>query len=271
MPNPLHLANLSSDRAPDGTLFYWTNDEARDHTLILSQRDFANPSVSDASDLLKAARQRFIYRHHGHKGSRIVKLIPLNPLNGLLPRKYAFAEFQNTQMAQALGLEVPATCAYLEKRRWFAGTSCVGTVFEDLEGYRELSKLLRRKTLSIAECGDIAAQALTDLYNAGANHLDARDANIMVHPDTRATSIIDWQHATYMAPRAAWLLEHLAGFYIQRSPEHRDAYLDSGLLHQLHARSAHPAPYHTFSARVLKLASRKRPLSERTKLLPVPV
>ncbi|MEL7132806.1 MAG: hypothetical protein AAGK77_10365 [Pseudomonadota bacterium] len=269
MTHPMHLATLPSDQASDGTRFFWTSRGVRDMALVASQRDFANPTLPDTSALLKSARQRFIYRHRNDTGSKVVKLFPLTLLGSLHPRKYALAEFENTQAAKALGLSVPNTHAYIEKRRR-GRITCVGVVFEDLTGYGELSKLLRRKTFSLAECGDIAARALVELYNKGVNHLDARDANIMVEPDTRALSIIDWQYADFIAPRADRLLEHLAGFYLQHSPEHRDAYLDTGWLRTLHDRSAHPTPYDAFSARILTLASRKRSLSERAKLLPVP-
>ncbi|WP_299650235.1 lipopolysaccharide kinase InaA family protein [uncultured Tateyamaria sp.] len=268
MSHPDSIANLPTDRAADGTRFFWVDHSARDKTVLLSQTDFARPSLQDDANLLKSARQRFIYRCVGPDGSKVVKLFPLNLLSSLHPRKYALTEFEKTRAARALGLPVPDTYAYIEQRKW-GRTTCVGAVFEDLNGYRELSKLLRRQRFTVAECGQIAAQALTELYAAGANHLDGRDANIMVHPDTRAMSIIDWQYAEFVAPRADWLLEHLAGFYLQRSPQHSDAYLDAGWLRDLHTRSSHPISYDTFSKRVLTLSSRKRPLSERAKLLPV--
>ena len=54
------------------------------------------------------------------------------------------------------------------------------------------------------------------LFDAGVNHIDARDENILLGGDTWA--IIDWQYANFWQPRAPMLLEHLATYFIRNAP-----------------------------------------------------
>ncbi|MEL6464114.1 MAG: lipopolysaccharide kinase InaA family protein [Pseudomonadota bacterium] len=198
----------------------------------------------------------------------VVKLFPLSLVSSLKHRKYAATEFVNTLKADDLGLSVPRVHAYLEKRQGLR-VSCVGIVFEELQGYQELSRLLRRGIFSVEKCGTIAAETLAQLYAVGANHLDGRDANIMVHPETGQIRVIDWQFANFVAPRAEWLLEHLAGFHLQRSHEYRNYYLDSYWLQELHALSNHTSSIQLFRDRVVSLSKRKYSLGKRSKLTPL--
>jgi hypothetical protein len=83
------------------------------------------------------------------------------------------------------------------------------------------------------------------------NHEDARDENILFTP--KGWRIIDWQYARFVAPKADWLLEHLAAYYIAKAPpDARDPLQDTWLT-ELYNRSGIALDGDSFRSRVAKL------------------
>lgn len=221
---PKALNGLTQDTGPDGTRAYWSDPKWRDFGLLETQTNFAAPALKSGQTLLKQARQRFIFRTETATGAAVVKLFPLTFIGSKLRHpKYAYREFCNTLEAQARGVQVPAALAFLEKRD-FGLVSCSGIIQQSLEGYTDLLALHKQADLTYQQVADHAAPVLIEMFERGANHIDLRDENIMLNPDTGDKRVIDWQYARFVEKRAPWLLEYLTAYFIRLAPpQHRDA------------------------------------------------
>ncbi|WP_299608965.1 hypothetical protein [uncultured Tateyamaria sp.] len=254
------------DSAPDGTRFYWVNDDVRDAALLDAQFDFYKPTIGPTQQLMKQARKRFVFRQPTADGSVVIKLFPLRSfVSRVQYPKYAYREFYNMRIAADLNLPVPDAIGYLEKR-WFGLVTSVGLVQQDLKGYAELSDLFKTDRISLERFSTAATNALSKLYWAGANHLDIRTANVLMHPDTDDIQIIDWQYASFVSPRTSGLLEHLTGYFLRHAPRQRKLLLDTNWLSQLHAASGHKGDQHSFESNVRNLSISKLRMSQRTRL-----
>ena len=210
------FAACTALRAPDGTLFQVLDAARFQPAFLTALGDFEHPTLPPGGALLKQARQRFIARAPAPGGSVVFKVFPLkNPISRLKFRKYACREFANLQTAQERGAPVPLPIAYFEKRRFGLVVAC-GLVMEDLRGWQDLKQIAGLPGESALTAAHRASAVLADLDRRGCLHVDARDENILVSPDG-AHRVIDWQYASFHAPNAPWLLEHLAAYYIRKS------------------------------------------------------
>lgn len=188
-------------------------------------KSLADPSLKQApenAEILKFARQRLVYRLSCSDicHSLICKTFPLSNLSSILRyKKYALAEFRNAEKARLLGIPVPRPYCYYERRQLglVIGT---GLVYEDVGDFRDVLSWARVLPGGYLEASSFAIPALVALYNSGVNHVDARDENILLKGSSADLSfrVIDWQYASFTAPRAEWLLEHLCAYFIRKAP-----------------------------------------------------
>lgn len=267
---PAGLAQLTCDTAPDGTKFFWAKAEFRNPVLLESQADFATPVITASQTLLKQARQRFIYRAPTGTDPVVVKLFPLSFIGSKLRHpKYAYREFCNTVRAKELGVSVPEPLCFIEKRRKGL-VCCSGIVQQCLESYADLRSLYHAGHLTYVQVARYATPVLLEMFERGANHIDLRDENIMLDQKTGALKIIDWQYASFTAPRAPWLLEYLTAYFIRLAPEAYHAELAADWLPTVaeHARlTAHDAEQ--FIARTRALLPNRAKVKQRLALTPV--
>lgn len=214
--------------------------------------------------VLKAARQRLVMRVPFPQGSRIVKLFPLrNPISMLKHRKYAWREFVNYGKARARGIPVPHCDAFLRQRR-FGFVTLSGIVIEDLG--QAPDALQMSADVGYGAAARACIPAFCALYTAGVNHVDARDENLIFTP--RGFRVIDWQYASFVAPRAAWLLEYLAAYFIRMAPESERAALQGAWLAELHSAAGHPESLALFRRRVAALLAARPSTVARLALKP---
>ena len=191
-------------------------------------------------------------------------------MSRLKHRKYARREYLHTLAAAARGMAVPRPYAFVQRRRLglVAGS---GLLMQDLHRHRDIRALA-------AEGGDdataalAALPALVALYALGINHVDARDENILLAPGTdpaRDFVVIDWQYAAFVTPRADWLLEYLAAYFIRMAPAEARAPLIADWLPALHRRADHPLAYPAFAGRVDRLLATRPSTRARLCLRPV--
>ena len=217
--------------------------------------------------VLKTARQRLVIRVPFSQGSRIVKLFPLqNPISMLKHCKYAWQEFANYRKALARGIPVPVCYAFLRQRK-FGFVTLSGIVIEDLGHAPDALKMAANGGYGTA--AQACIPALCALYAAGANHVDARDENLIFTPN--GFRVIDWQYANFVTPRATWLLEHLAAYFIRMAPEKERAALQSGWLAELHGAAKHPDGLELFHCRVAALLAARPSTVARLALKPYSV
>ncbi len=213
--------------------------------VLASLPDPAHPIIRDDAEVLKCARQRLVLRLPVADlpgGSCIAKLFPLrNPISRLKHRKYALCEYQNYLAAHTLRMDAPMVWAFFQHRR-FGFVAGSGLLVEDLRHYHDVVALA-------AESGDYPASALAaipalkKLYSLGINHVDARDENILIalgSEDGCDFRVIDWQYAAFCEPRADWLLEHLAAYFIRMAPSCERKRLLCEWLAALHLAAAPP-------------------------------
>jgi hypothetical protein len=233
--------------------------------------DPAFPEVPDSAQVLKTARQRLVLRLFTPKlaeGSCIVKMFPLrNPISRLKHRKYARREFLNALAAEGLGMQVPAIYAFFQ-RRHFGLIAGSGLAIQDLRWHNDIAAIASNSGdyVLAARC---AIPALVRLYELGINHVDARDENILIAPDSEDGAkfkVIDWQYASFCTPRSDWLLEHLAAYFIRMAPANSRSALLSNWLPSLHSTSAHPTPLLMFTERVAGLLKRRVSIRARLNL-----
>ncbi|WP_299964962.1 lipopolysaccharide kinase InaA family protein [uncultured Roseobacter sp.] len=266
---PSGLQGLPTDTAPDGSIAYWREQDSRNPDLLKAQADFAHPELQPNQKLLKKARQRFIFRHTTETGAVVIKLFPLSFIGSRLRhRKYAYREFVNMIEAQKMGLPTPDAIAFLEKRKTGL-VNCSGLIQQSLTDHTDLLRLYRDGAMRYDEVARLGQETILRFYNAGVNHCDLRDENIMLNPETGDLRVIDWQYAVFMEPRAPWLLEHLAAFFIRLAPDEEHATLLEGWLADLHSKGGHPEPLPLFRARVTALIAAHTRMRNRLVLQPI--
>ena len=85
----------------------------------------------------------------------------------------------------------------------------------------------------------------------------------------RDFAVIDWQYAAFVTPRADWLLEYLAAYFIRMAPAEARAPLIADWLPALHRRADHPLAYPAFAGRVDRLLATRPSTRARLGLRPV--
>lgn len=266
---PLALQGLRHETGDGGLHAFWGPQATPDPQLLRALPDYADPQLQPGQTLLKQARQRFVLRHPTQDGSVVIKLFPLKSVVSRLKHpKYAYTEFANMCMARDRGVPVPDPIAFLETRR--AGlVRCSGLIQQDLAGHVDLLTLSKDAGLPYLEVARHATRALKMLFDAGVNHIDLRDENIMVAPDSGDLQIIDWQYARFGPAREPWLLEYLTAYFIRLAPEEERDMLNRDWVPQVHAECAHPDKPATFKARVAALVGRRAKVAQRMALRPV--
>lgn len=251
---PAAIRDLPRDTGPDRTQAFWADQSQASAAVLLAQTDFSAPAVRPGQTLLKQARQRFVFRHPVNDTPYVFKLFPLSFIGSKLRhRKYGYREFSNMLIAQRLGVPVPDPIAFLEKRR-FGLVTCSGLVQQSLEGHSDLLELGQSGALTKTQVLDHAATVLCHLFDAGANHIDLRDENIMVDLNTGDWRVIDWQYASFVAPRARMLLEYLVAYFIRLAPTDWQAAMRADWVPLVHEQSGHSDPTDIFTTRVTALA-----------------
>lgn len=216
------------------------------------------PGVS----ILKKARQRLVMRADLPQGSRIVKLFPLrNPVSMLKHRKYAWREFLNYEKARARGIAVPGVDAFLRQRR-FGFVTLSGLIIEDLGSAQDVLQL--SENTGYQQAAVKAIPALCALWQAGVNHVDLRDENLILTPD--GFCIIDWQYASFTEQQADWLLEYLAGYFIRKAPEADQEALIGEWLQDLYETAGHPLPFAMFRKRIEVILAHRPSVTARLRL-----
>jgi hypothetical protein len=264
---PDAIADLPMSQGPDGTRAYWAAE--RDMAVLDTQEDFAAPKLMPGQTLLKEGRQRFIFVDPGKAAGAVIKLFPLSLVFSKLKHsKYAYREFSNMQLAGGRGIPVPRAIAFLEKRRRGL-VVCSGLVQENLVGSADLKALFDAGKLTQPQLIEHASVAVQTLYEAGVNHVDLRDENVMLDPSNGRWSVIDWQYASFVDPRAPWLLEYLLGYFILLSPAPWRAELLEGWTMAMHTRCGHDTDPETFRSHVAHVAQRRKSLRQRIGLTPL--
>ena len=268
---PAALESLTSDVAADGTRVFWAKDSFADTAILTAQADYAAPALNASQTLLKEARQRFVFRHPFAGPSYVFKLFPLSFIGSQLRHpKYGYREFSNMRIAANRGVPTPAPIAFLEKRKRGL-VSCSGLIQQDFAEHTDLLALARSDAETYTKVMDIASTALCLVFDMGANHIDLRDENIMINLATGDWRIIDWQYASFVAPRAPWLLEYLIAYFIRLAPEKWRAQMLSGWVRDMHTQSNHSTAFELFEKRVKALARRRVKVRHRLALRPVAV
>jgi hypothetical protein len=216
------------------------------------------PNLSDANTvLLKRARQREVLRltltTTPQTQSVVVKLFPLsNPSSILRHKKYARREYINYIHARKRGIPTPKILGSVEQRK-IGFVRLSGIIIEDIGDVPD------GRNVAVDDYPNSAMAcipALAQLYAAGANHIDARDENFMFKGG--AAFVIDWQYASFTSPKAPWLLEHLAAYFIVKAPQEHRIHLKNTWLPHLHDTANHESTFPDFEHRVnLLLASRQ--------------
>jgi hypothetical protein len=220
--------------------------------------------VGDHVQTLKTARQRRVLRLN--LGSKVViaKLFPLkNPSSILRHRKYARREMINYVRAQSAGIDTPQPIAFIEYRK-FGFVRMSGLLVEyidDLEVWHDTTD-----SDVYYEQAAACIPTLLDLFNKGVNHIDARDENLL-RKGSR-TVVIDWQYASFVDPKAPWLLEHLTAYFIRNAPEEFRAELRLSWLKKVHEGAALDVPFETFETRVDALLNNRQSVKARLRLRP---
>lgn len=269
------LRNLMPSR--DIQIFY----PADLSTTIRAQIPFVVPDPAsllapDGAQTLKIARQRVVARigaPFAPGGTLVAKMFPLrNPLSSLRHKKYAWREYANLQKALALGVQAPRTCAFFQRKK-FGFVIGSGLLIEDLSSYRSVDLLAKLDGFGYERAAVAAIPALLSLFDLGINHIDARDENILLDSDGEGCGdfrIIDWQYATFHTPRADWLLEYLACWFIRKAPPENREFLLQEWLAILHQACGHKCDFGGFKRRVGWLLV-KRPSTRDRLLLRAPL
>lgn len=265
---PLALHGLEQSVGLDGTRMFWVHSTDQHPQLLNALPDFAAPTLQDGQSLLKAARQRFIFRDDQGPTACVFKLFPLSFIGSKLRhQKYAYREFANMRRAHERALPVPRLIAFLEKRR-MGLVECSGLIQESLDGSADL--LWHYKDgLGYDRIADVATQVLKAFYDAGANHIDLRDENIMLDTDRNVRHVIDWQYAAWVPPRAAWLLEYLVAYFIAQAPAGERDMLLRDWVPAVHGACQHAVALDSFSKRVIALIEAKPRVKQRLVLTPI--
>ncbi|MDB0068410.1 hypothetical protein N9E90_03325 [Akkermansiaceae bacterium] len=194
----------------------------------------------------------------------ILKLFPLDRITSRIRhRKFARREFLNYQRASELKIPTPKCYALIEQRK-LGLVCCSGILLDELSDSTDALTLSKSKPYEDAAKECLPALAL--LYEKGVNHLDAREENILFSKG--GWFIIDWQYAIFVSPRADWLLEHLAAFFIKKAPLPAQKKLEGEWLRGLHECAHHHHDLELFRERVLKLLSKHQGGNARKKLRP---
>ena len=215
-------------------------------------------------DILKKARQRLVVRIFVNGSSMILKLFPLDKITSRLRhRKFARREFLNYRKANEVNIPTPKCYALIEQRE-FGMVRCSGVLLADISNSTDA--LLLSKSIPYELAAEQCLPALSLLYEKGVNHIDAREENILFSEG--GWVIIDWQYAIFVNPRADWLLEHLAAYFIKKAPMSAQKKLEGQWLKKLHECADHHHDFELFHARVLQLRSKHQGNNARKKLRP---
>lgn len=218
----------------------------------------------DEENVLKRARQRLVVRVFINGSSMILKKFPLDKITSRIRhRKFAYREFFNYQEARKRGVPTPK-CFGLIEQRTFGLVSCSGILMEDISDSTDA--LILSESMPYEDAAEKCLPALAFLYQKGVNHIDAREENILFSDSDWV--IIDWQYATFVTPRAEWLLEHLAAYFIKKAPDSAQQKLKEEWLKKLHECAGHHLDLALFNERVLQLLSKHRGKNARKKLMP---
>ncbi|RYG90050.1 hypothetical protein EU803_15660 [Loktanella sp. IMCC34160] len=199
----------------------------------------------------------------------MAKTFPLSNVSSMLRyKKYAQTEYQNAERASLLGIPVPEPYCYFERRR-FGLVIGTGLVYEDIGDFSDVLSLSKILPGGYLEASAFAIPALVALYNSGVNHVDARDENILLKgsPLGHTFRVIDWQYASFTAPRTDWLLEHLCAYFIRKAP----ATLQDILVEDWSCRVAEaadfPLSHDQLRARVRRLLAQRPSTRKRLRLI----
>jgi hypothetical protein len=238
-------------------------------TVLEIQRVFGNDIVPTGPDItiLKQARQRRVLRLNTSSGSVIAKLFPLkNPSSILRHRKYARREFSNYMRVQELGIDTPVPLAFLEYRV-FGFVRMSGLIIEDIQDVNPWHETSDGQVYLDQALACIPT--LVALFARGVNHVDARDENLLRVGGR--TVVIDWQYASFVEPKADWLLEHLAAYFVRNAPEAHRTLLHETWLGELHKTAKVTQTFEQFRANTDALLSVRQSVKARLTLRPAKV
>jgi hypothetical protein len=179
--------------------------------------------------ILKQARRRLVLRVTGSRGLTVVlKAFPLDVLARPGYRKYALQELANYSAARQRNVPTPEPLAYIEQRR-FGLVSLTGLVLEDLCGWRSFMELA---AVDRASLRPLVTDLFRRLFESGANHIDTNPDNLLFSPDKSSVRLIDWQYASFPAPRRVEQLVLQVGRFLTYSDiwshqAEREAWLDA--------------------------------------------
>lgn len=192
------------------------------HYLSCALPDPSSRSAPSHATVLKSARQRLVYRWQPSLECRsvVAKTFPLSSIFSMIRyKKYAFSEFQNAITARRLGIPIPEVYCYFERRRlgFVVGS---GLIYEDVGRFDDVLAWSLKLPGGYEEAAGLAIPAIVALFVSGVNHVDMRDENILLAREGHGMDfrLIDWQYASFVRPRADWLLEHLCAYFIRKAP-----------------------------------------------------
>jgi len=252
------LDQFACQRAPGG-LRLWTADtfqvSARVQEIL---RTLYRPSGPDV-ETLKLSERRSVLRispFSRELPSLIVKGFPLRKFESRWKyAKYGLTEFCHYRSAVERRIPVPRCYGYFEVRA-FGLVNANGVLIEDLRGWRSLAELANddpQRSLAVLVR---AVPLLKQLYEAGVNHIDASPQNILESPDRTEQRLIDWQYASFIAPRQIAQLVLQAVHFLAYSNLTANSPDGKVWLKELHAACHPPVGFERFTWAVTNLQER---------------
>jgi len=256
-----------------GGIHYWTNSEITIDPRVDEVLLAGSVECADGVQVLKNARRRRIFRISGRfgvAGSIVLKSFPLaNPLARLRYRKYGLVEFLNYQAAGKLGIPTAQAHAYFEQRACGFVRNC-GLILEDLGEWKTLEDLLKTKTAARLEILLHAIPLLREMFATGVNHIDITPRNMLLSPSASEVRVIDWQYATFVAPRRIEQLLLQSSHFLNHADLAAHSPEATAWLEELHSACNAPMPFSCFKEAVSVLQSRKQRYRARLALRPNP-
>lgn len=256
-----------------GGIHYWTNSEIVIDSRVDDVLLGGSAECPAGVQILKRARRRIILRINGRFGvaaSIVLKSFPLaNPLARLRYQKYGLAEFLNYQSAGRLGMPTPQAHAYFEQRACGLVRNC-GLILEDLGEWKTLEDLLRTKMAARLEILSHAIPLLRQMFATGVNHIDVAPRNLLLSPDASGVRVIDWQYASFVAPRRIEQLLLQSSHFLNHADLAAHSPEATAWLEGLHAACEVSLPLSRFQEAAAVLQSRKQRYRARLALRPNP-
>jgi hypothetical protein len=245
--------------------FFWRGDAP----LGVKQQEELAFEIHEATvgrrTVLKRARRRCVFRlQTGQFPQRvIVKAFPLDVLAAFRYQKYALREFQNHSRAAVRGTPSPEYYGYFEVRR-LGLVRIAALVMQDLGDWLSLSAHLQGANAPAARAATVAV--LAQMFEAGVNHIDTTPDNFLLSGDLRTAKLIDWQYASFGAPRALSQILLQTGRLLLYADIKPESDLGRSWVMEIHQASKLQIPLDDFASKVRSVMRARQPYRDRLAL-----